>query len=66
MTKKPTRLTILITVQLYHAPVSGDLTLLKVLVLALLAEEVDDNVFELDKSSNWYSPGGTFPVLYLG
>ena len=53
--------------QIYHAPVSGDLTLLKVLVLALLlAEEVDDNVFELDKSSNWYSPGGTFPVLYLG
>ena len=56
----------MITVQIYHAPVSGDLTLLKVLVLALLAEEVDDNVFELDKSSNWYSPGGTFPVLYLG
>ena len=52
--------------QIYRAPVSGDLTLLKVLVLPLpLAEEVDDNVFELDKSSNWYSPGGTFPVLYL-
>ena len=32
----------------------------------LRPEEVDDNVFELDKSSNWYSPGGTFPVLYLG
>ena len=57
----------MITVQIYHAPVSGDLTLLKVLLLVLLlAEEVDDNVFELDKSSNWYSPGGTFPVLYLG
>ena len=50
-------------VVLSNAPVSGDLTLLSVLVLAF---PDDEGVFEpLDKSSNWYSPGGTFPVLYL-
>ena len=48
------------------APVSGDLTLLSVLVLAFADDEDDEGVFgQLDKSSNWYSPGGTLPVLYL-
>ena len=46
------------------APVSGDLTLLSVLVFALADEDVDGKL-ELDKSSNWYSPGGTLPVLNL-
>ena len=49
------------------APVSGDLTLLSVLVFAFADEDEDEEgVFgQLDKSSNWYSPGGTLPVLYL-
>ena len=49
-----------------NPPVSGDLTLLSVLVLAFADDEDDEGVFgQLDKSSNWYSPGGTLPVLYL-
>ena len=41
------------------------MTLLSVLVLAFADPAEGVFVLEVDKSSNWYSPGGTLPVLYL-